>query len=556
MADNLVKFVYAASATSDQIAAFSPDTLYFIGGSTAGEGGKLYKGPRLYDSGAVAAAAELAQLKTYIGTLPVADQYTDLIDYIDKNIAAAQSAAESYTDTLDQSLAAVAKSGTAADVAVVDAGGLLTATNAEAAFAELATAINTNDAAAEVTMESASGSGDTLTVYDFYQGVLGTDDAAAKAAKKIGTINIPKDYLVRSANIETVDTADEPYTGAEVGDKYIDFVVNTKDGDSGTPQHMYIALDDLVAVMQGSVGSEITVTIGANNTIQASINKVSGNKIVYRAADTSDPENPVTEQSVNAKIAELEEALGDGLDALDGSATIATVSDGVVTIKSGVEEVDGVIDNDSGSDITLAKVATTGAAIDVSYGQSTVKAALDTIGTIPGTASATTVVGYVDEVLGDTVGALDADLDAALGAGDTDAEAVAVVSGVTEADGVITSVDSVAVDAAGAATRAKAAVIGTASDTASASTIYGAKAYADSLVSTTVAALDADLDASGTATASGTFVVSGVTEVDGVITSVDSVEVENAGAAAAAQAAAIAYTDAALTWQSLPTASV
>ena len=50
--------------------------------------------------------------------------------------------------------------------------------------------------------------------------------------------------------------------------------------------------------------------------------------------------------------------------------------------------------------------------------------------------------------------------------------------------------------------------------------------------------------------------MSGVTEVDGVITSVDSVEVENAGAAAAAQAAAIAYTDAALTWQSLPTASV
>ena len=40
MAENLVKFVYAASATPEQIAAFSPDTLYFIGGASAGEGGK------------------------------------------------------------------------------------------------------------------------------------------------------------------------------------------------------------------------------------------------------------------------------------------------------------------------------------------------------------------------------------------------------------------------------------------------------------------------------------------------------------------------------------
>ena len=60
-----------------------------------------------------------------------------------------------------------------------------------------------------------------------------------------------------------------------------------------------------------------------------------------------------------------------------------------------------------------------------------------------------------------------------------------------------------------------------------------AKSYTD----TSIAALDADLDASGTAQHSGTFVVSGVTEVDGVITAVDSVEVEAAGAAAAAVAA-------------------
>ena len=57
-----------------------------------------------------------------------------------------------------------------------------------------------------------------------------------------------------------------------------------------------------------------------------------------------------------------------------------------------------------------------------------------------------------------------------------------------------------------------------------------------------IATLDADLNASGTAQHSGTFVMSGVTEVDGVLTSVDSVEVEAAGAAAAAKAAIDAYT--------------
>ena len=55
--------------------------------------------------------------------------------------------------------------------------------------------------------------------------------------------------------------------------------------------------------------------------------------------------------------------------------------------------------------------------------------------------------------------------------------------------------------------------------------------------------LDADLDASGTPAHNGTFVVSGVTEVDGKITSVDSVEVEAAGAAAAVKTALLGDAD-------------
>ena len=73
---------------------------------------------------------------------------------------------------------------------------------------------------------------------------------------------------------------------------------------------------------------------------------------------------------------------------------------------------------------------------------------------------------------------------------------------------------------------------------AAADAVSTAEGYTD----TAIAALDADLDASGTAQHSGTFVVSGVTQVNGAITAIDSVEVENAGAAAAldAQLAAVA----------------
>ena len=58
-------------------------------------------------------------------------------------------------------------------------------------------------------------------------------------------INIPKDYLVKSASIGTCSTADSPVAGYVVGDKYLDFVINTKDS-SETDEHLYILISDLI----------------------------------------------------------------------------------------------------------------------------------------------------------------------------------------------------------------------------------------------------------------------------------------------------------------------
>ena len=75
MANNLVKFVYVpGTVTAEQIAAFDANTVYFIAGSH-----QIYKGTVLYDGGSSTAAADLALLREQIGSLPVSQEYTDLI---------------------------------------------------------------------------------------------------------------------------------------------------------------------------------------------------------------------------------------------------------------------------------------------------------------------------------------------------------------------------------------------------------------------------------------------------------------------------------------------
>lgn len=71
-------------------------------------------------------------------------------------------------------------------------------------------------------------------------------------------INIPKDYLVKSASIKTA-TADDPSGFAE-GTKYIDFVINTYDTDSGSGKesHIYLNVQDLVDAYTPGDGIEIS----------------------------------------------------------------------------------------------------------------------------------------------------------------------------------------------------------------------------------------------------------------------------------------------------------
>jgi len=84
-------------------------------------------------------------------------------------------------------------------------------------------------------------------------------------------INIPKDFLVKAVTLKDVETADQPYTGAKVGEKYIDFIVNAKD-DSAEESHLYLSVKDLVNVYTG--GNGITVT---DSSIALKVNNANAN---------------------------------------------------------------------------------------------------------------------------------------------------------------------------------------------------------------------------------------------------------------------------------------
>ena len=95
---------------------------------------------------------------------------------------------------------------------------------------------------------TSSVNGKTVTVEK--QTTAETGYFATYVIKQGGTalspkINIPKDFLVKSGEVKTCTTANVPVQGYVVGDKYLDFVINSKDS-SATDEHLYVLVSDLV----------------------------------------------------------------------------------------------------------------------------------------------------------------------------------------------------------------------------------------------------------------------------------------------------------------------
>ena len=377
MPQNLVNFVYVpGEATAAQIANFDSNTIYFVAGAN-GAAPKIYKGSTVY-----ANAGDLALLRQQIGSLPVDQQYDNLIDYIDTQIAAGDSA-------ITTSLADVATSGAAADVSITDTAGNLTATNVEDALQELYTAIGAGGTGSAVTVSKTAGGAndDYVYRYTFYQG---------GSAITNGVIDIAKDMVATEGEL-VQPTAEDPITidGQQVtSGTYI--MMTIANGDP-----FYIDVADLIEYNSVSSTGEVTLT-DTNHTITATIGEIAASKIVYREADTTDPEHPIAKQTVAQAINALESAVGTGgsvdskistaiaaLDANLDATTDSTVTDAEkVAVITGVTEVDGVLTAVDSIDVDLAGAAT--------------RAKNAVIGTASDTASANTVYGakaYADDAV-------------------------------------------------------------------------------------------------------------------------------------------------------------
>lgn len=214
-----------------------------------------------------------------------------------------------------------------------------------------------------------------------------------QAGVQVGAkINIPKDYLVKSCSVKTCTEADKPVEGYKVGDKYIDFVVNTATG-TGDESHIYLLVNELVDVYTGkAVTDGISVAIDDHNEVSAT---VSG-KAIARANVTDEFEaniaalegthatdadgkfksvaTQISEEAKNATYTEdktisaalddiyaqigeggsVAKQISDAINALDSTVTQTAGADGV---SATVVETDGKL-----TSVTVAQTAATASA--------------------------------------------------------------------------------------------------------------------------------------------------------------------------------------------------
>lgn len=131
-------------------------------------------------------------------------------------------------------------------------------------IADLDAAVKALDVASQVTVEK-------LTTAE--EGYIASYIVKQNDIQVGATINIPKDYLVKSAELKTCTEADKPVVGYKVGDKYMDFTINTVEG-SGNESHIYINVNELFdGYTSGSkVGDTVFVTVDNDkNEISADI---------------------------------------------------------------------------------------------------------------------------------------------------------------------------------------------------------------------------------------------------------------------------------------------
>lgn len=268
-ATNRVNFVYVTG--SELPASVDNDTVYFVAGS-----GKLYVGNVL-----IAEANQNAFGTITVGqsTFTAASQNAGIEFVAGSNVT--------LTPDTTNGTITIAATDTTYEAATQSTAGLMSAADkTKLDGVETGAQVN-QDAFGTITVGStdiaATTESDTFTItagdnITLTPGTKGVTIAAADAAEytltkattadtgfaatyqlfKDGTavgdkINIPRDMVVSAGEVKVVTTADSPYQGAAVGDKYIDLTIA-----NATSDHIYIPVNDLVDVYTAGNGINIS----------------------------------------------------------------------------------------------------------------------------------------------------------------------------------------------------------------------------------------------------------------------------------------------------------
>lgn len=152
-------------------------------------------------------------------------------------------------------------------------------------------------------------------------GYLASYQLEKDGAKAGEVINIPKDYLVKSAEIKTSTGTADPSKLPE-GTKYIDFVINTHDTatGTGTESHIYLDVQSLVDVYTPGNGIEISEA----NTISAKVvaaNGLSVGATGIAMALASGTENGAMSSAQFTKLSGIDTGATANTITLNGTAT-------------------------------------------------------------------------------------------------------------------------------------------------------------------------------------------------------------------------------------------
>ena len=200
----------------------------------------------------------------------------------------------------------------------------LPAGTAQATAEHFASEIATVDAAVKALDKASQVTVEKLAVTE--EGYIASYAVKQNGAQVGATINIPKDYLVKNAELKTCTEVDQPVEGYKVGDKYMDFTINTVEG-SGNESHIYINVNELFdAYTSGSEASDTVVVTVDNNTNKISADITNGT--VTRAKINAAFEKNITdveathaaaEEGSGAKYKTVAEEVADGINLLDST---------------------------------------------------------------------------------------------------------------------------------------------------------------------------------------------------------------------------------------------